>query len=58
MRSRDRSYWGNEPPPFTLGHEIARWVDEVGSGVTKFRHGDAVNHCLYQNAISRFRCRL
>ena len=23
--SRDRSYWKNEPPPFTLGHEIAGW---------------------------------
>ena len=32
----------NEPPPFTLGHEIAGWVEEVGTGVTKFRHGDAV----------------
>ena len=40
--SRDRSYWKNEPPPFTLGHEIAGWIEEVGTGVTKFRHGDAV----------------
>lgn len=40
--SRDRSYWKNEPPPFTLGHEIAGWIEEVGTGVTKFRLGDAV----------------
>ena len=40
--SRDQSHWDNEPPPFTLGHEIAGWVEEVGTGVTKFRHGDAV----------------
>jgi len=32
--SREQSYWKNEPPPFTLGHEIAGWVEELGSGVT------------------------
>jgi len=40
--SRDRSYWKDDPPPFTLGHEIAGWVEELGSGVTKFQRGDAV----------------
>ena len=40
--SRDRSHWGNDQPPFTLGHEIAGWVEEVGAGVTKFQRGDAV----------------
>src|SRR6476659_7415665 len=40
--SRERSYWKNEPPPFTLGHEIAGWVEEVGAGVKQLRHGDAV----------------
>ncbi len=40
--SRERSYWKNESPPFTLGHEIAGWVEEVGTGVTKFQRGDAV----------------
>lgn len=40
--SRDRSYWKDNAPPFTLGHEIAGWVEEVGTGVTHFRHGDAV----------------
>lgn len=40
--SRDRSYWKGVPPPFTLGHEIAGWVEEIGTGVTKFSLGDAV----------------
>jgi propanol-preferring alcohol dehydrogenase len=40
--SRERSYWKDEPPPFTLGHEIAGWVEELGSGVKGFRRGDAV----------------
>ena len=29
-------------PPFTLGHENAGWVSEVGEGVTGFKEGDAV----------------
>jgi propanol-preferring alcohol dehydrogenase len=40
--SRERSYWKNDPPPFTLGHEIAGWVEEVGAGVKGFQRGDAV----------------
>jgi propanol-preferring alcohol dehydrogenase len=40
--SRDRSYWKDDPPPFTLGHEIAGWVEEVGAGVKNFKSGDAV----------------
>lgn len=28
--------------PFTLGHENAGWVEEIGSGVTGFAKGDAV----------------
>ncbi len=40
--SRDRNHWGNEQPPFTLGHEIAGWIEEVGTGVTRFQPGDAV----------------
>ena len=40
--SRDRTHWGNEQPPFTLGHEVAGWIEEVGTGVTKFQPGDAV----------------
>jgi propanol-preferring alcohol dehydrogenase len=40
--SRDLSYWKGDPPPFTLGHEIAGWVEEVGAGVKNFKRGDAV----------------
>jgi propanol-preferring alcohol dehydrogenase len=40
--SRERSYWKDEPPPFTLGHEIAGWVEELGSGVKGFQRGEAV----------------
>ena len=29
-------------PPFTLGHENAGWVAELGGGVTGFKEGDAV----------------
>jgi len=29
-------------PPYTLGHEIAGWVHEVGPGVSTLRPGDAV----------------
>src|SRR5919199_1408565 len=31
--------WG---PGFTLGHENAGWVAELGAGVTGFKEGDAV----------------
>src|ERR1700746_3281729 len=40
--SRDLGHWGAERPPFTLGHEVAGWIEEVGTGVTKFQPGDAV----------------
>jgi propanol-preferring alcohol dehydrogenase len=30
------------PAGFTLGHENAGWVSEVGEGVTEFKVGDAV----------------
>src|SRR5262245_20118708 len=40
--SRERGYWHDEAPPFTLGHEIAGWIEEVGTGGTKFQHGAAV----------------
>lgn len=40
--SREATYWKDKPPPFTLGHEIAGWVEEIGSGVTTVQRGDAV----------------
>jgi propanol-preferring alcohol dehydrogenase len=38
---REQSYWNHDAPPFTLGHEIAGWVEELGSGVKGFQRGDA-----------------
>ena len=32
---------GSIPPPFTLGHENAGWVEELGSGVSGIDAGDA-----------------
>ena len=40
--SREKSYWSDEAPPFTLGHEIAGWVEEMGPGVKGFQRGEAV----------------
>ena len=40
--SRDAGRWNDTPPPFTLGHEIAGWVEELGTGVTGLKRGDAV----------------
>jgi len=40
--SRDLPYWKDHPPPFTLGHEIAGWVEELGTGARGFQRGDAV----------------
>ncbi len=39
---REQGYWKDESPPFTLGHEIAGWVEEIGAGVKGFKHGDTV----------------
>src|SRR5262245_36135872 len=40
--AREKGYWKEQSPPFTLGHEIAGWVEEVGSGGTGLEPGDAV----------------
>jgi len=42
VKSRDRVYWKDTPPPFTLGHEVAGWVEELGTGVKGVKVGDAV----------------
>jgi len=54
--SRERGYWKDQPPPFTLGHEIAGWVEELGTGVARFRPGDAVG--INPNWASCGRCHL
>lgn len=28
--------------PFTLGHEVSGWIEEIGTGLTGFKKGDAV----------------
>jgi propanol-preferring alcohol dehydrogenase len=40
--ARAPGYWEDDRPPFTLGHEIAGWVAEFGTGVKGLRAGDAV----------------
>jgi len=54
--SRERGYWKDQPPPFTLGHEIAGWVEELGTGVARFRPGDAV--AINPNWASCGRCHM
>ena len=54
--SRERGYWKDQPPPFTLGHEIAGWVEELGTGVARFRPGDAV--AIDPNWASCGRCHM
>jgi propanol-preferring alcohol dehydrogenase len=40
--ARTRAEWLDTPPPFTLGHEIAGWVAEIGQGVVGFKGGEPV----------------
>jgi propanol-preferring alcohol dehydrogenase len=42
LMRRTKSQWADTPPPFTLGHEVAGWVSEVGPGVSGFRVGELV----------------
>jgi|SRR5689334_4763670 len=35
--SREQGYWKDDAPPFTLGHEIAGWIEELGTGVKGFQ---------------------
>ena len=50
--SRERGYWKDQPPPFTLGHEIAGWVEELGTGVARFRAGRC---CRDQSELGKLR---
>src|SRR5262245_26317906 len=40
--SHPPGYWKDRRPPFTLGHEIAGRVEELGPGVRGFERGEAV----------------
>jgi alcohol dehydrogenase, propanol-preferring len=42
LMARTRAEWLDTPPPFTLGHEIAGWVAEIGQGVVGFKGGEPV----------------
>ena len=42
LMKRSRAEWFDAPPPFTLGHEIAGWVESVGQGVVGFKVGEPV----------------
>jgi propanol-preferring alcohol dehydrogenase len=39
---RTKEEGGNTQPPFTLGHEVAGWVEEIGQGVIGFKSGEPV----------------
>jgi propanol-preferring alcohol dehydrogenase len=42
LMARTKADWFDTPPPFTLGHEIAGWVGEIGQGVVGFKSGESV----------------
>jgi alcohol dehydrogenase, propanol-preferring len=42
LMARTREQWLDTQPPFTLGHEIAGWVEELGQGVLGFKRGEPV----------------
>jgi propanol-preferring alcohol dehydrogenase len=42
LMSWTREQWFDTPPPMTLGHEIAGWVEEIGQGVVGFKTGEPV----------------
>src|ERR1700738_774707 len=55
VMNRTKAEFLDTPPPFTLGHEIAGWVSEIGQGVVGFKSGEPVavvpvwgscGHCL------------
>src|ERR1700730_14641694 len=40
VMNRTKAEFLDTPPPFTLGHEIAGWVAEIGQGVFGFKTGE------------------
>jgi len=49
--SRDRQYSNNDPPPFTLGNEIAGWVEEI-EGYRRCRVSDCMTGEKYERMTS------
>ncbi len=42
LMHRTKEEWSKTQPPFTLGHEVAGWIAEVGSDLIGYRSGDPV----------------
>jgi alcohol dehydrogenase, propanol-preferring len=42
LMKRTEEEWLDTPPPLTLGHEIAGWVEKIGQGVVGFKTGEPV----------------
>jgi propanol-preferring alcohol dehydrogenase len=42
LMKRTTAEWFDRPPPLTLGHEIAGWVEQIGQGVVGFKSGEPV----------------
>jgi propanol-preferring alcohol dehydrogenase len=42
LMARTKAEWLDTLPPFTLGHEIAGWVEKIGQGVVGFKSGEPV----------------
>jgi propanol-preferring alcohol dehydrogenase len=42
LMRRTAAEWADTPPPFSLGHEVAGWVEETGQGVLGFKTGQPV----------------
>jgi len=40
LMRRTKAEWADTEPPFTLGHEVAGWVEEIGQGVVGFKKGE------------------
>jgi propanol-preferring alcohol dehydrogenase len=42
LMRRTRAEWADTQPPFTLGHEVAGWIEGIGQGVIGFKSGEPV----------------
>ena len=62
LMRRTAAEWADMPPPFSLGHEVAGWVEEIGQGVVGFKTGQPVavlpvwgscGHCPPSGAVKK-----
>ena len=49
-KTKAHRYW-HTLPPFTLGHEVAGWVDDIGEGVVGFKPGEPVAVLPFGEAV-------